>query len=63
VDLEFDHPQLTVAVLHDLEVADLGSWRGREPSADEWALRAHCGCPACREHGTRGLRASKLDGV
>ena len=43
-------------------VADLGSWRGREPSADEWAVLGRCKCPACREHGVDGLRASKLHG-
>lgn len=44
------------------QVADLGSWRGREPSADDWAVLHRCKCPACREHGVDGLRASKLHG-
>lgn len=43
-------------------VADLGSWRGREPSADEWEVLRRCRCPACRRHGLDGLRASKLQG-
>lgn len=43
-------------------VADLGSWRGREPSADEWRVLKRCRCPACRRHGLDGLRASKLEG-
>jgi len=43
-------------------VADLGNWRGREPSADEWAVVRHCRCPACREYGAKGLEASKLHG-
>jgi hypothetical protein len=43
-------------------VADLGSWRGREPSADEWDVLRRCRCPACRRHGLDGLRASKLQG-
>jgi queuine/archaeosine tRNA-ribosyltransferase len=43
-------------------VADLGSWRGREPSADEWKVLRLCKCPACRAHGTNGLKASKLHG-
>lgn len=43
-------------------VADLGRWRGREPSAEEWAKLRRCRCPACRQHGTDGLRASRLHG-
>jgi queuine/archaeosine tRNA-ribosyltransferase len=43
-------------------VADLGNWRGREPSADEWDLLDRCKCPACREHGRTGLKARKLHG-
>jgi hypothetical protein len=43
-------------------VADLGSWRGREPSSKEWKILKHCKCPACCDHGTRGLKASKLHG-
>lgn len=43
-------------------LADLGSWRGREPSADEWEILRRCKCPACRKHGVDGLRASKLLG-
>lgn len=43
-------------------VADLGNWRGREPSSEEWRLLRRCKCPACREHGTRGLKARRLRG-
>ena len=43
-------------------VADLGNWRGREPSADEWKVLDRCKCPACRRHGATGLKASKLHG-
>jgi 7-cyano-7-deazaguanine tRNA-ribosyltransferase len=43
-------------------VADLGSWRGREPSAHEWEILRYCKCPACQKHGVDGLRASKLHG-
>jgi queuine/archaeosine tRNA-ribosyltransferase len=43
-------------------VANLGSWRGRKPSPDEWAKLKKCRCPACRVHGTNGLKASKLHG-
>lgn len=43
-------------------VAELGSWRGRTPSAAEWAQLAACGCPACRADGPEGLRAGQLAG-
>jgi hypothetical protein len=43
-------------------IADLGKWRGREPSNDEWKILSRCKCPACRIHGVEGLKASKLHG-
>jgi 7-cyano-7-deazaguanine tRNA-ribosyltransferase len=43
-------------------VADLGNWRGREPSTDEWGILAKCKCPACKKFGSDGLKASKLHG-
>lgn len=43
-------------------VADLGKWRGREPSKAEWKKLRCCPCPACRKHGLRGLKGSKLRG-
>jgi hypothetical protein len=43
-------------------LADLGSWRGRAPSADEWAKLRNCRCPACRLYGLEGLRAGRLQG-
>ena len=43
-------------------LADLGKWRGREPSEEEWAVLRRCRCPACRTHGVEGLKASKLLG-
>jgi hypothetical protein len=43
-------------------VAQLGSWRGRQPADDEWKTLEHCRCPACRAHGAEGLRANKLHG-
>ena len=46
----------------DRVVASLGSWRGREPSAEEWKKLKRCPCPACLEHGVNGLRASGLKG-
>lgn len=43
-------------------VADLGNWRGRQPSAGEWKALRQCKCPACRIHGIDGLRARQLHG-
>jgi hypothetical protein len=43
-------------------VAGLGKWRGREPSRAEWMTLKRCKCPACREHGAKGLRARQLKG-
>jgi 7-cyano-7-deazaguanine tRNA-ribosyltransferase len=43
-------------------VADLGNWRGRRPSALEWRTLRECQCPACRQHGVKGLKADKLHG-
>lgn len=41
----------------DRSVANLGSWRGREPSSDEWDRLAACPCPACQADGLAGLQA------
>ena len=46
----------------DRIVADLGSWRGREPSDDEWNIIAGCQCPACRQFGLEGLKARGIAG-
>jgi 7-cyano-7-deazaguanine tRNA-ribosyltransferase len=46
----------------DRMVTDLGSWRGRKPSAAEWALLKECRCPACQRFGMTGLTASALSG-
>jgi queuine/archaeosine tRNA-ribosyltransferase len=43
-------------------IADLGKWRGREPSSVDWDVLNRCMCPACRHHGVKGLMASKLHG-
>jgi tRNA-guanine family transglycosylase len=43
-------------------VADLGKWRGREPSTKEWERLGRCKCPACSEYGADGLKANKLHG-
>ena len=41
----------------DRSVANLGSWRGRALSSDEWDRLAACPCPACRLHGLAGLQS------
>lgn len=43
-------------------VANLGSWLGREPDEDEWNALAACPCPACRQFGLEGLKASRIQG-
>lgn len=46
----------------DRLVAELGSWRGREPDDQEWKLLAACRCPACQRYGIKGLQESKIGG-
>lgn len=36
-------------------VAELGGWRGRKPSNEEWNKLEKCECPACSQHGLKGL--------
>lgn len=43
-------------------VADLGSWKGRVPSAEEWERLQHCSCPACQAYGVAGLQAHGIHG-
>ncbi len=46
----------------DRMVADLGSWRGRKPSEEEWEILVSCRCPACRKYGLDGLKAGLIWG-
>ena len=46
----------------DRMIADLGKWRGRAPSETEWAILSRCRCPACRQHGVRGLKRGGIGG-
>ena len=46
----------------DRMVADLGSWRGRKPSPEEWERLTACPCPACRYAGVDGLKSSGVSG-
>jgi hypothetical protein len=43
-------------------VANLGSWRGREPSKDEWETLKRCKCRACQQDGIKGLKAGGIEG-
>jgi 7-cyano-7-deazaguanine tRNA-ribosyltransferase len=46
----------------DRVVAELGNWRGRRPSPEEWDRLAECQCPACQQHGLDGLKAKGIQG-
>lgn len=46
----------------DRMVANLGSWRGREPDDREWKILAECRCPACQQYGLNGLKANLVHG-
>jgi 7-cyano-7-deazaguanine tRNA-ribosyltransferase len=46
----------------DRLVADLGKWKIRKPSPQEWELLKECTCPACQRYGLEGLKASALSG-
>jgi queuine/archaeosine tRNA-ribosyltransferase len=46
----------------DRMVAELGKWRGRKPSEDEWQMLGACTCPACASFGVDGIKANGLPG-
>jgi 7-cyano-7-deazaguanine tRNA-ribosyltransferase len=46
----------------DRMVANMGSWRGREPSEEEWAMLRACLCPACQQYGIEGLKVAGIEG-
>jgi hypothetical protein len=46
----------------DRLVANLGSWRGREPNAEEWEQLRVCACPACQTFGGDSLKGSGIGG-
>jgi 7-cyano-7-deazaguanine tRNA-ribosyltransferase len=46
----------------DRMIANLGKWRGRAPSKQEWDKLRRCRCPACTMKGIRGLKADGLNG-
>lgn len=47
----------------DRIAAQLGSWRGRSVSLEEWKRLSSCGCPACRRHGHRNLESGGVQGA
>jgi 7-cyano-7-deazaguanine tRNA-ribosyltransferase len=46
----------------DRSVANLGKWRGRAPSEEEWDKLRRCRCPACAVNKIEGLKADGLSG-
>ncbi|MEW5869059.1 MAG: hypothetical protein AB1894_07270 [Chloroflexota bacterium] len=46
----------------DRITANLGSWRGREPTNDEWEMLDACKCPACVRSNVDGLKRGGLEG-
>lgn len=46
----------------DRMIAELGSWRGRKPSEEEWEILKFCKCPACHKYGIEGLKADLIYG-
>ena len=47
----------------DRTVADLGNWRVRQPSQQEWDKLEKCLCPACQKYGIEGLKANRTYGA
>ena len=47
----------------DRAVADLGNWKVRQPSQQEWEKLEACQCPACQKHGLEGLKANRTVGA
>jgi hypothetical protein len=46
----------------DRTVANMGSWRGRDPDEAEWEILASCACPSCQRFSIVGLKAVGIDG-
>jgi hypothetical protein len=46
----------------DRMATNLGKWRGREPSKQEWDRLGRCRCPACKAGGVRSLKSDGLRG-
>lgn len=46
----------------DRAVAELGKWKIRKPSPEEWEELRQCPCPACQHFGIDGLKLNKIEG-
>jgi queuine/archaeosine tRNA-ribosyltransferase len=46
----------------DQMIANLGKWRGRQPSRKEWKMLRECQCPACTRFGVKGLKDGGIEG-
>lgn len=46
----------------DRMVTNLGKWRGRIPSKEEWHKLQRCRCPACGANGVKGLKRDGIEG-
>ena len=46
----------------DRTVAELGNWKVRKPSPQEWERLKECACPACQQYGLDGLKVSGTEG-
>lgn len=46
----------------DRAVAELGNWKIRKPSQQEWKRLIECQCPACLQYGIDGLKANRIYG-
>jgi hypothetical protein len=44
------------------QAVPLGSWKGRALAAEDWEELGRCRCPACRVHGSAGLREEGVSG-
>jgi hypothetical protein len=44
------------------QAVQLGKWRGRALTPDDWQELERCRCPTCRRYGPEGLRAEGLFG-
>jgi 7-cyano-7-deazaguanine tRNA-ribosyltransferase len=46
----------------DRMIANLGKWRGRQPSRQEWKKLQECHCPTCSLFGVKGLKDDGIEG-
>lgn len=46
----------------DRAVAELGKWKIRTPSLEEWEQLSQCQCPVCKNYGIEKLKLNKIEG-